>query len=547
MHEDPAMWIGHALVKEGKLSKAQLDIAINAYRSNGRAFNLAHTLELLQLVSPQRLAQLTAQHFGLPIAEAISIDRGLVRQVPQHKARTHCFVPFKQDAKGVHIATADPNKYGLAQARQDFALAPSILIYVAARREILAALDSAWREQAYVVNAPSYFESLIEQAVKDHASDVHLEPKENSLQVRVRIDGELVPYPYIPDQLKEGVIQTAKLRSNIVIHEKLMPQDGDFKHSIGARRYKFRVSTIPTIYGEKVVIRIQEDVQNDRSYEDLGMWPDDQLLLTSILNSLNGLIVFTGPTGSGKSTLCFNILVKLPTAELNVVSIEDPVEFPLPSITQVSVNESAGLMFQNALRHVVRQDPDVILVGEVRDLPTLQTALQASLTGHLCFTTLHTNNAIGAITRLIDMGAEPYLLASSLRAVVAQRLVRRLCTCAKPAANLDALREQYDCPDAHFMEPQGCSLCRGTGYRGRVGVFEILRLWEAGESEDSDVRERNDAYRRIVTNLRSTKSLSSESDLLAEAVRRGFRSLRADALRKAASGITSLAEVLTNC
>jgi type II secretory ATPase GspE/PulE/Tfp pilus assembly ATPase PilB-like protein len=313
-----------------------------------------------------------------------------------------------------------------------------------------------------------------------------------------------------------------------------------FKLVVGARRYTFRVSTLPVIYGEKVQLRIGDDNQTERTYKELGMDDEQIAALNRIMKTPHGAVLVTGPTGSGKSTLLFAAVATLPLTELNAISMEEPVEFAIPRINQVSINPSIGLTFAMSLRHVLRQDPDVIIVGEMRDLETASLAIRAALTGHLCVGTLHTNDACGAITRLIDMGVEPFLVSAAVHAVIAQRLVKRLCECKRISPHNSELKRTYGIRDGDIHEPRpgGCPRCRETGYLGRVGIFEILSLKNHGQEED-------DRLRGIINGMKRKDDPSTEAELFAAARALGTRTLREDGLLKVAAGITSLEEVLS--
>ncbi len=328
---------------------------------------------------------------------------------------------------------------------------------------------------------------IIAQAIGDGATDVHFEPQEGQLRIRYRVDGLLVPVPVPADLLRyqDAIISRLKIMARLNISERRLPQDGRINFKTGDAALDIRVSTIPTIYAESVSLRLLNQRREAYSMDRLGLNPEEQQQIGHVLDFPHGLVLVTGPTGSGKSTSLNAFLRKINAPELRIVTIEDPIEYEVPGANQMQVRPEIGLSFADALRHVLRQDPDVIMVGEIRDRETADISIRASLTGHLVFSTLHTNDAAGAITRLIDMGIEPFLVASAVELVIAQRLVRRLCPdCARPApadpavlgrtlvalgldpAQADGVRE--------LASAAGCSRCRGTGYRGRVGIFEIF-------------------------------------------------------------------------
>ncbi|HWA85844.1 MAG TPA: GspE/PulE family protein [Opitutus sp.] len=389
-------------------------------------------------------------------------------------------------------------------------------------------------EEAAVVR---FVSDVISQAVEDQATDIHFEPQEGELRIRYRVDGLLVPVP-VPENLlrfQDAIISRLKIMARLNISERRLPQDGRINFRAEGTVLDIRVSTIPTIYAESISLRLLNQKKEAYSMDRLGMSADEQGQITQILDYPHGIILVTGPTGSGKSTSLNAFLRKINSTDLRIITIEDPIEYEVPGVNQMQVRPEIGLTFADALRHVLRQDPDVIMVGEIRDKDTAEIAIRASLTGHLVFSTLHTNDAPGAITRLIDMGIEPFLVASAIELVIAQRLVRRLCTeCARPApVNRIKLRENLsilgcDPNEADLIEslkaPVGCDRCRGTGYRGRIGLFEIFRL--------------DDEMHELVLKRESTRTLD-------ECARRhGMRTLGQSGWEKVKAGHTTLDEVL---
>ncbi len=349
---------------------------------------------------------------------------------------------------------------------------------------VAAASETEADQDAAVVR---FVTDVIAQGIADQGTDIHFEPQEEQLRIRYRIDGLLVPVP-VPDNLRrfqDAIISRLKIMARLNISEKRLPQDGRINFKAGATALDIRVSTFPCMYGESVSLRLLNQKKEAYTMDKLGMSPEEQAQINKVLDYPHGIILVTGPTGSGKSTSLNAFLRKINSPDLRIITIEDPVEYEVPGANQMQTRAEIGLTFASALRSVLRQDPDVIMVGEIRDLETAEIAIRASLTGHLVFSTLHTNDAPGAITRLIDMGVEPFLVASAVELVIAQRLVRRLCpACTKPApvdhdrvqADLVALGLPPELADGvhQLNAPVGCRACRGTGYRGRVGVFEIL-------------------------------------------------------------------------
>jgi len=324
------------------------------------------------------------------------------------------------------------------------------------------------------------------QAIQDRASDIHFEPFETDFRIRYRVDGALYEMSPPPKQLALPVISRVKVMANLNISETRLPQDGRMRIRVGGKDYDLRVSVMPTVHGEKIVLRVLDKSNLSASIDKLGLDDDTFRQFKEAIDAPHGLILVTGPTGSGKTTTLYSALNQLNDSAYNIVTVEDPVEFQVPGINQMPVKKEIGLTFANALRSILRQDPDIIMIGEIRDLDTAEIAIRASLTGHLVFSTIHTNDAAGAYTRLVDMGVEPFLVASAIELIIAQRLVRRLCTaCARPApVNRTKLRDTLAIlgldpagADAvnELMAPVGCDRCRSSGYRGRIGIFEILR------------------------------------------------------------------------
>jgi type IV pilus assembly protein PilB len=320
----------------------------------------------------------------------------------------------------------------------------------------------------------------MEQAVREAASDIHIEPFEKVTRVRYRVDGSLFDAIDFTRKLHPAVSSRIKIMANIDISEKRRPQDGRILIKTLNKNIDLRVSTLPTIYGEKVVLRLLDQSNAMVGLEKLGLEQADRELVDKIIGSPYGIVLVTGPTGSGKSTTLYSVLERLSKPEVNIITVEDPVEYTMTGINQIQVNEKAGLTFSEALRSILRQDPDKIMVGEIRDLETAQLAVRAALTGHLVLSTLHTNDAPSATVRLIEMGIAPFLVSSSLIAVVAQRLIRKLCEHCKQEYELpDKIAEEVGLPKGTVVfKPVGCEICRGTGYKGRSGIYEIMKVDE---------------------------------------------------------------------
>ncbi len=383
-----------------------------------------------------------------------------------------------------------------------------------------------------VVNRPPVIRlvnDILFRALQMRASDIHIHPYETKIQVRYRVDGILYDTLSLNRNVLSLIISRIKVMAGMDIAERRMPQDGRCSVRIGQREIDLRVSTVPTSYGERAVLRILDKSTGILSLEELGFWEKDREVFDKMINRSHGVIFVTGPTGSGKSTTLYACLNRIDSKVKNIMTVEDPIEYQLGGISQMQVSSKKGMTFVNSLRHILRQDPDVIMVGEVRDRETAAMAIQSSLTGHLVFSTLHTNDAAGAISRLLDFGVEPYLVSSSLICTLAQRLVRRICPDCKqayepPAHELRELGIAEVNPDAKFYVGAGCSKCFETGYRGRTGIYELMTLTE-------EIREM--IYQRQSAGAIKKKAL----DL-------GMQTLRMDGARKILSGMTTIAEVL---
>jgi type II secretion system protein E len=378
-------------------------------------------------------------------------------------------------------------------------------------------------EQAPVVKLVNM---ILIQAVKDKASDIHIEPDEDKLRVRFRIDGILHEVSTPPKNLQGVVISRIKILSKMDIAESRKPQDGRMQLRMENKRLDVRVNSFPTIHGENIVMRLLDKSSVLLGLQDLGIAGKDFEELNKLIHLPYGIILVTGPTGSGKTTTLYSSLATINSMELNIITVEDPVEYELPLIRQTQVNPKAGLTFATGLRAILRQDPDVIMVGEIRDKETADIAVQASLTGHLVFSTLHTNDAPSALPRLIDMGVETFLLATSIYGILAQRLVRAICKdCKEPyQPTAELLKELGIKEKAAFYKGKGCPACKGSGYAGRMGIYELLIMSEQ--------------LRKMVVARAST------DEIRAEARKEGMRTLREDGLEKAKAGITTIEEVL---
>jgi len=372
---------------------------------------------------------------------------------------------------------------------------------------------------------------LMVQAYRDRASDIHVEPYQTDVKVRYRIDGILHDVVTLPKRIHSSVVSRIKIMASLNIAEKRLPQDGRIGIKLGDHSVDLRISVVPTVNGERVVMRILDKSSVLYGLEELGFYPDDLMKIERLIRQEHGIILVTGPTGSGKTTSLYSMLSKINSPDKNILTIEDPIEYQLKGIGQIPVNTKVGLTFASGLRSIVRQDPDVILVGEIRDLATAEIAIQAALTGHLVFSTLHTNDSASAVTRLIDMGIEPFLVTSSVNAIVAQRLVREICPACKQGYFPEneslleiGLSKEMLAKEGYLYRGAGCDECLGTGYKGRTGIYEILLMSDG---------------------IKGTILKSSDSNIIkSQAIKEGLHTLRQDGARKVEDGHTTIEEVL---
>ena len=371
---------------------------------------------------------------------------------------------------------------------------------------------------------------IISQSIKARASDIHIEPYQQSFTVRYRVDGILYDLLSPPKWIQPALISRIKVMAKMNIAEKRLPQDGRFEVKIGDQNIDLRVSTIPTSFGERVVLRLLNKSGSLLGLPDIGLSPGRLKLINKLVTSPNGIVLVTGPTGSGKTTTLYAVLQSINKPDINIITIEDPIEYQIQGISQIQVNPKIELTFARGLRSIVRQDPDVILIGEIRDQETAEIAVQSALTGHLVFSTLHTNDSASAITRLVDMGVEPFLISSSVLAIAAQRLVRVLCdNCKKPYKPSEIYLQSIGVPPDYFKENHiykaiGCEKCIGTGYRSRLGIFEIMVL--------------TDKLKNLILETFDSNQIQTE------ARREKMMSLRQDGIQKVLNGVTTIEEVL---
>jgi type IV pilus assembly protein PilB len=543
------------LLEDGLVDRAQLAAAYEEHRRVGRS--LGRVLVEQGMLSEAQLVAALATQIGLPFVDLneYSVDGSAVALVPAAVCRRHAVLPIGYDAGRLLLAMADPaNVFAIDDVRSLSGLEPRPV--VATRDDLIAAINRFCRTEGelddlssamdvadedddlaritqVVEEAPivKYVNLLITQAIGDGASDIHIEPGEGELRVRYRIDGVLHDVMRSPRSIQSGVISRLKIMADMDIAERRIPQDGRLSVNGPNGKVDLRVASLPTVWGEKVVMRILDNSTTRLGLTDLGFTQANYDRFSASFTKPYGMILVTGPTGSGKSTTLYATLNLVSNPQLNVITVEDPVEYRLPGVNQVQVNTKAGLTFSSALRSILRSDPDIVLIGEVRDGETAQIAVEAALTGHLVLTTLHTNDAPSAMTRLTEMGIEPFLVGSAVDCVLAQRLARRLCAKCKEA--YEATPEELAAvgypwtPDRSLptlYRPVGCPACARTGYKGRLALHEVMSVSEQ------------------IERLTIKRSSSTEIGRLARS--EGMARLREDGLTKVGEGITSIDEIL---
>ena len=549
--EETLARLGELLVGAGKLSARDLDRAVSAQQETGGV--LGPVLVNLGLVSEIDVAQAQAQLLGLPFVSADDFP-SLAPEVDGLQGdflRTHHLYPLRLDDTGLTVAMARPDDAFILKALQ---LATGLTIFpcVALASDIERALTSsddtveADDSTGFEADAGDFVEHLkdlaseapvirlvnqiIGRVIDLRASDIHLEPFDDGLHVRYRVDGVIYVAEVISSQHSAAVNSRVKLMAHLDIAERRLPQDGRIKTRVKGRELDLRVSTVPTVHGESVVMRVLDRSSVRYSLEAMGFAPDNLERFNQLLARPHGILLITGPTGSGKTTTLYTALSKLDASAHKIITVEEPVEYQLEGINQIQVHQQIGLSFASALRSILRQDPDIIMIGEMRDGETAQIAVQSALTGHLVLSTLHTNTAAGAIVRLQDMGIEPYLITSSVNGVLSQRLVRRLCEHCKqpyapePSVLISSGLQRMGLNPPHLYRSVGCEQCRQTGYGGRCGIHELLVI--------------DDGMRRGILDGLDAASLHTK------ATASGMHTLYEDGLRKVADGVTSLDELL---
>jgi general secretion pathway protein E len=559
-----ALELGAILLNTTHLTEEQLDEARAAQAADGG--RLADHLLASGSVSADQILEALSRQLGLPVLPSIDtghIDENLIERVPIAFAKAHGILPIQRTADGaIRVAVTNPLDTAPLDDLRLLFVGAEVRLELANQRTILGAINEVYDRGATATDALAedaaedldalaseisqepqdlleasddspiikLVNSLLQHAVKERASDVHLEPFETEVRVRFRIDDVLYePIKPLPRSLQASIVSRIKIMGGLNIAERRLPQDGRIRLKIAGRDYDVRLSTLPVTHGERVVLRLLPRTTEMTDLERIGFGEQQMSAIQKLITRPNGIILVTGPTGSGKTTTLYAALAAINSTDKNIVTLDDPVEIQLKGVGQIEISPKIGLTFASGLRSILRQDPNVILIGEIRDLETAEIAIQASLTGHLVFSTLHTNDAPSAITRLVDMGVEPFLVGSSLVAVLAQRLVRVLCKKCREAyaATPEELKEIGVRPPERQVKVyrgKGCADCNFTGYRGRVGIFELMLI-------DDD--------------LRSLVSQNIDSKTIKQAaIRKGMRTLRGDGALKVLQGITSSAEVL---
>jgi type IV pilus assembly protein PilB len=551
--------LGDILVREGLITLEQLKKALQEQKSSG--MRLGYTLVKLGFIEETEVTKMLARQYRMPAVDLsrFEVDPKILKLIPPDIATKHTVLPLKREGRTLTVAIADPNnvtaiedikfitrcdifpviagEYTLRNAidryyQQSDAQLQSLLKSVEAAEDLEVVeehTDEDVKAQDLADDAPvvKLINGLLTDAVKRGASDIHIEPFEHEMRVRYRVDGALHEVMKPPVKMRAALTSRVKIMAQLNIAERRVPQDGRIKLKMGARVIDFRVSTLPVLFGEKIVLRILDKGNLTLDLKTFGFEPKSEAdLLKAILNPY-GMVLVTGPTGSGKTTTLYSALSRINQIDVNIMTAEDPVEYNLMGINQVLVRNEVGMTFAAALKAFLRQDPNIIMVGEIRDLETGSIAIKAALTGHLVLSTLHTNDAPSTVTRMVDMGIEPFNVASAVNLIVAQRLVRRICAGCKQ-------EHQYTDEEMHafgidrkvgpFFKGQGCDTCAGTGYKGRQGLYEVMAC--------------SSPLRRGILKGASTEELREI------AVSEGMLTLRMDGMVKVKKGVTTLDEVI---
>ncbi|MED4603479.1 ATPase, T2SS/T4P/T4SS family [Paenibacillus validus] len=542
--------IGDLLVEAGLLTPEQLSTALQEQRET--KMRLGEFLINRNYITEQQLIEVLEFQLGIPHIQLYrqKIDPKVINLIPQRLAEQHQVLPVRTEGNKLILAMADPLDYfAIDELRMSTGL--RIEPTIAARDELQRAIKRYYGLQESVEQISQILQNreieearpqtredddspvvktvnqIIIQAVQIGASDIHIDPQEDSLRIRYRVDGVMRTERSLPPHMQSVIIARVKIMANLNVAERRLPQDGRVEMDIEFRKVDIRISTLPTIHGEKVVMRVLDLGSALTDIEKLGLSEHNLGLFMKGIQGAHGVVLITGPTGSGKTTTLYSALSRLNHEDVNIITIEDPVEYQLQGINQVQVNPVTGLSFARGLRAILRQDPNIVMIGEIRDVETAEIAVRAAMTGHMVLSTLHTNSAVNAITRLIDMGVEPFLVSSSVNSIVAQRLVRRVCpSCSvaySPSEDERKLFEAHGFEAQTLKKGQGCAECGRSGYRGRLAIHEILTL--------------DDTLRSMILQKRP------DSDYRAYALTQSYVPLVKDGLAKAAAGYTTLSEI----
>ena len=554
--------LGEILLRENLINPVQLQKAKEEQKNTGK--RLGYTLAKMGLIDEQSLTNFIASHYGVPPIELshTDIDPEVIKLVPENMARRHNVIPVNRAGSSLIVAMSDPSDiYAIDELK--FKTGYNIEVMVASDSAIEEALNRYYSQDMSFDDSMFDFDEEVEfnenteeavnildlekaseeapiirlvnfillNAIKKGASDIHVEPYEKFFRVRFRIDGVLHEEINPPLRYKNAIISRLKIMSNMDIAERRLPQDGRIKLKVGKNKeMDFRVSVLPTLFGEKVVLRLLDKSNLQLDMTKLGFEEEALELFKKAIYQPYGMVLVTGPTGSGKTTTLYSALSELNTVDQNISTAEDPVEFNLPGINQVHIHDEIGLDFASALRSFLRQDPDIIMVGEIRDFETAEIAVKAALTGHLVLSTLHTNDAPSTINRLLNMGVEPFLVTASVNLILAQRLARKICTeCKEPVeVPKEVLRElgmseEEASKVKHVYKGKGCHVCNNTGYKGRIALYEVMWLYD--ELKDMVIQG------------------ASAAELKSEAIKLGMKTLRMSGIQKVIEGVRTIDEV----
>lgn len=541
--------LGDLLVENGIISQQQLQEAL--LHQQDTKMKLGDLLISYGYITEQQLIEVLEFQLGIPHVSLFKyhIDPAITQIIPESMAKRHQVLPFMKEGGKLMVAMADPLDYfAIEDLRMTtgFKIEPAISSRDELQRAIAKHYGLRDSMSQMMVEFPAQEEieeteitdeaspivrlvnQMIQQAVQLRVSDIHMDPGEEQMTIRYRIDGTLRTERQLPKQMQGYITARIKIMAKLNIAERRLPQDGRMKLQLDYRTIDIRVSTLPTMYGEKIVLRLLDQSSGVVSLDHLGFSDVNSHLFRDMIHRPHGILLITGPTGSGKTTTLYSALNHLNNEDVNIITVEDPVEYQIEGINQVNVNAGIGLTFAAGLRSILRQDPNIVMVGEIRDTETAEIAVRASLTGHLVLSTLHTNDAISTIMRLRDMGIEPYLIASSLLGVVAQRLVRKICTECKrpytPSVQESVILQKYGVQTDQLYAGAGCGYCNNTGYRGRIAIHEVLKVDEelAG----------------------MIASAASVEEIRHIARKKGFVRLMTDGIGKVSQGITTIQEIM---